>query len=297
MGVPILERCFAPRVLPGAIRNRSWVHPLVRASAIEVDGFLWDTADLPRPGADERPYAYLVVSGRCALARSGVVLSAGEAVWLPSYAGSFDEGTVSTGAPHRAIALRVAPELFDATPNAHGTVVRIDARARDLARLYAALRGAESDDQAASVAAELLVRMRAHGVALRPDVGAVFVDRRRAEEQRVADALSRAMTIEARPALVDLQEGLAISDRQLRRNLGAFLRRYRMPFAGWRELQRSYSLTMACVGLSLPGARTEVVARAVGFASATGMCHALQHAGLRRPQEVARRAAELRHAV
>ena len=60
--MPFIAREFAPRTLPGLIRNRSWVHPLVRVSAVTMSAFLFDSARLPVCPPDDRAYVYLLVS-------------------------------------------------------------------------------------------------------------------------------------------------------------------------------------------------------------------------------------------
>jgi AraC-like DNA-binding protein len=256
-----------------------------------MSAFLFDSARLPVCTPDDRAYVYLLVSGRAFLPVAGVALEAPSGFCAPSVGWSFEQGCVADGEPHRAIALRIDPRLIEHAPG----VAILDARGWSLHRLHAQLDRTEHEPEAISVAIELLERLRSAGVGLSGSIGSRLCRADAREDHRLADGLSRALTVDAtRPTLVDLHDELRLSDRQLRRRLAGFLQTYRMPFASWRQLQQSYSLTVACIALSLPGARTEVVSRAVGFASPTGLCHALRAAGLRQPQEIARCALELR---
>ena len=105
-GVSVITRTFATPGLPGRLTNRSWLGADMRVSAIEMEGFVWDSALLPRPPSDGRAYVVLPLEGPVRVLAAGVVVGPGEGVVFPSVDASFDERVVIFPR-HRAVALRV----------------------------------------------------------------------------------------------------------------------------------------------------------------------------------------------
>ncbi len=279
-----LVRAFAPRGVPGRIVNQSWLGARVRASAVTMDGFLWDGDALPRPPEDHRAYFVLPVVGDVHVLARGIVARPGQAVVFGSAAASFDESVV-VASPHRALALRIDRALV--RPLAEPLVVGVPSALAGAA--FEAIRRGEPPPLA-----ELARVLEREGVLVGGDLEAPVA--MNAADASVARALGRALTFDGdRPTLVDLERaGMPVSTRQARRRVDGFLARHRMPFAHWRELRQSFVLTGTVLALSLDGARTGAVARAAGFASPAGLCHALKHAGLPAPGAIARAAARLR---
>jgi AraC-like DNA-binding protein len=86
-----------------------------------------------------------------------------------------------------------------------------------------------------------------------------------------------------RPALSDLEERLALSPRQIERNISALgtLPAHRLSF---RDALRRWRTMMACLALaSDDGPSLADVARATGYGSAIALCHAFTRQNLPPP--------------
>jgi hypothetical protein len=295
--VPFLRRTFEPQLIEGSLVNRSWLQPLVRLSAIDSAGFTWcpERGSLPRPEEDDRVYVHLVVAGRLHRLSTGEVLEPGSGLVTSSYRAAFEEDALAFVGAHRAVALRLDRRLVR-----HTSSGIVHAPLEVLVTIQRSLRRTRSRAAAHGMVVELLELLRIDGLPVVDDAVELIegsVDE--GDGDAIADRLSHALTVSTLlPAWVDLTSaGPPQSERQVRRRLGAFLRRYGMPFASWRELRQSFCLTIAALAMSLPEARTDVVARTAGFASPSSLCHALQRAGLGTPQQIARQAALLRRAL
>jgi hypothetical protein len=294
--VPFLRRTFDPERLGGSLVNRSWLHPRVRLSAIESVGFTWspDAGSLPRPEEDGRVYVHLVVEGRLHLLSTGEVLEPGSGIVTTSYRASFeDEGLAFVGG-HRAVALRLDRRLV-AAPQRGVVHVPLDV----LRAIHRSIGRTSSEAGARGTTLALLALLEVEGLRVAADAEVQLGEESTEDDAALAARLSYALTVDSTlPAWIDLLSvGASGSERHVRRQLGAFLLRHGMPFASWRELRQSFCLTTAALAMSLPGARTDVVARAAGFSSATSLCHALHRAELDAPQQIATRAAALRRAL
>lgn len=281
--VTFLDRTIAPAGLAGRITNRSWLGRYVRASAITMEGFLWDSDELPTPPDDGRAYVVFPLTGPVQLVARDTIVSTRHGVLFESAHASFGERHVIT-APHRALALRV-----DASLVAHRSAPLVFPAPSVVADVHAAI--ARGDPPSLGPLGRAL---RSLGILVAEELERAPVAS--PGDSRTARALSRALSPSAeRPTLVDVESGgLEWSSRHVRRRIDDFLARHHMPFSHWRELRQSYVLTSAVLGLSLHGARLERVARAVGFSSPTSLCHALERNGLSSPGHIAREAARMR---
>ena len=290
--MPYVARTFAPRELAGSLVNRSWLTPDLRVSQIAMRGFVWNPSPgcLPLVAEDHRVYVHWVVGGRGHLLASGQSLEAGDALVARSFRASLCDQRLALVGDHQAIALRfeagvrpVGADVFRLSPE----------RAKSA---YDALTRARCDADALAVARDIAAMLAAHGLSLAHEPLSTAP---RAGDSALAAGLTRALTFAAaRPALGDLRFGeMAVTERQLHRRLRDFFRYFRMPFATWRDMRQSFCLTTASLAMTLPDARTDHVARASGFASATSLCHALQRVGLASPQELAAASRELSRAL
>ncbi len=160
--------------------------------------------------------------------------------------------------------------------------------------MHHTLSGSTSLEAGAKILHRLLEVLRANGLPTAEDArGLVDAHAPLASDEPIAGVLSRALSLSGElPMFVDLAGHT--TERHRRRQLSSFLQRYGMPFSSWVDLRQSLSLTTATLSLSLPNVHTELVARATGFASPTGLCHALRRFDLDAPQQIARRTAALR---
>jgi hypothetical protein len=279
-----IERAFAPNALPGRLVNRSWLGANARASAIEMEGFAWDSAVLPRPPDDGRAYLVLPLVGAIHLVERGWVVRPGQAVLFASARASFDERVVIFS-PHRALALRIERSLIATARLPHVFDVPVEPAGR--------AHGAITQHEVPALA-PIASHLCSAGVLRGGDLEAPGLEH--VGDEPVARALSRALTFAGeRPGLVDLQvDGMNVGARQARRRVEGFLARHRMPFAHWRELRQSLILTGAVLGLGVPGIRIGTVAKAAGFASPAGLCHGFERSGLPAPSAIVHAAQRLR---
>jgi AraC-like DNA-binding protein len=133
--------------------------------------------------------------------------------------------------------------------------------------------------------------LRAEGLAvvLDPAVAPPAVD---APDQVYMTALDRALsTLGEAPAVVDLEEVLGCDRRTIVRRTRAVHERHALHGLGgtdFRAVRDFYRLLVATILASHERATTEGVARAVGYASPTALCHAFHRVGLPAPSAVRR---------
>lgn len=278
--MPYVRRSFTLNPLGVLLRNDSWLTPTLRASAITLDGLVWDSRSLPAPPNDGRAFVYVVIEGR--YFAHGRVYEAGDAVFFPSYVETFSSPCFATGSPHRAVALRLHDRDLAG--------IEASSVPRDLAlAAYEAIVG-----RAADPTAPLEALGRALG--LGPRVCPRETSTPHAHDEGMAAALSTALCgPRGLPHLVDLD--LPNSSRHARRRLDAFLSRYAMPFRHFRELRASFTLTATVSLLGRPELRLVDIAQAIGFSSAPALCHALERAGLDSPGAIRMRFAEARSEI
>lgn len=138
----------------------------------------------------------------------------------------------------------------------------------------------ESLDAAASDVVDVL---RAEGFPLSPEA----VPAADAETRRLAAAVESSLaSFATQPTSLDLSRALGVGEHHALRRANAWFRRFYFSVHGWREYLRVRRLDLGAFFMGRPGARTEDVARALGFRSPTSFCHAFQTAGLPSPRAV-----------
>ena len=90
------------------------------------------------------------------------------------------------------------------------------------------------------------------------------------------------------PTLQEVGVEIGLSERQLERDIEAFLERTPGLGDGWRDATRRLRLRLALLLSSAPGVTIAEVARRVGYSNATAMRRAFQEAGLAAPSEIQR---------
>ncbi len=288
----LLRELTCPKPL-SQVRNRSWLHPLVRASAVETTGCVYDSALLPTPGDDERLHFYLTLSGSVFVGRALRQTASG--LLFQSHRATFDGRFVAFGEPHKAVALRLEKCVFG-EPLAG--VVEFSVPPEIVEATFNVLRASDDERSAAVAVSSLLSYLRSMGFGIQiPDgelLATIDVSER---DLAIAHALTNAMTLSGvRATKVDFSSVVG-SERQLQRVLGAFFEKYKMPFSHWREVQQSFALTMSVLLMTAEGAETRLCAQMLGYASSAGLCHALSRNALPSPQQIGRLANEFRRNV
>jgi hypothetical protein len=96
-----------------------------------------------------------------------------------------------------------------------------------------------------------------------------------------------------RPMVVDLDQVLGLSTRQINRVVAAFNARYGFNSLGWLDTRSRRRLMMGATLMTAPGADTETVAAAVGYGSPAAFCRAVGEAGLPSPATIAKAVRDL----
>jgi hypothetical protein len=105
--------------------------------------------------------------------------------------------------------------------------------------------------------------------------------------QRVADALGRNLSrIGTQPGTAELERELGLSRRRIAQLVGELASRYGLNGTDWRTMRDRWRVLASLLAMSHPLARTEAVARAVGYGSANALCHAYREASLPSPSQV-----------
>ena len=102
--------------------------------------------------------------------------------------------------------------------------------------------------------------------------------------QRVADAVGRNLSrLGDSPGMAELERELGVSRRRVAQLVGELAGRYGLNGTDWRTMRDRWRVLASLLAMSNPAARTEVVARAVGYGSANALCHAYREANLPSP--------------
>jgi len=198
---------------------------------------------------------------------------------------SFGEGTLAMG-DLGLLETRFEPEarvlMIDYAAIPLGTMDagagRIAVRTR--ARLAAALDVADEAERAAAVVALL----RAEGLPLEGVTETELAAPSAASDRLLAGALSSLFSnLEAAPMTVDLERRLGLSRRRVVDLVGHFAETYDLDARSFRTLHRRWRVMAGSALMTHPQARTEEVARQVGYGSARAFCHAFAAAGLPSP--------------
>jgi hypothetical protein len=291
-GVPELDASVATTAL---VHSGYRVH-VIRNRGVVCDDELF-LPFIARVGRVSRSVLTVIVEGRARVRLPAGFerwLDAGDVVLLPEKAivAMRQEGSPS----FRSVALEWDPGTFGTTVASAPDATRLDASA--MARVAAAADALEScrDVRRASVLlADLVALLGSRGAPFGRVASHDLVE----PASPVAVELSRALdqvlsSLDGGPALVDLDAALGLSPRQLNRVVADFNLRYGFNSLGWRDTRNRRRLLVGATMMTAVGARTELVSRAMGYASPTSLCHAFALAGLPSPGVTAERVAGLR---
>ena len=280
------------------VATKALVHTAYRVHVVHNRNVVCDDEiflpAIARVGRVSRPVLTIVLAGRARVRADGFErwLAAGDVTLLPTKAAV---AMRQEGAEFRSVAIEWDEgPLGDAvrpTPDATRLSVRDDARVQAIA---GALEACDDEHQAAALLAKLLAILRSVGVGLERAEAASLVEEPDDQTQQLSSALDAVLSrLDAGPALTDL-DALGLSSRQINRIVSRFNERYGFNSAGWRDTRNRRRLLVGATMMTAAGARTELVARAMGYASPTSFCHAFDLAGLPSPGTVAEAVAKLR---
>jgi hypothetical protein len=291
-GVPELDASVATTAL---------VHTGYRVHVIHNRGVVCDDElflpSIARVGRVSRSVLTVIVEGRGRVRLpSGFErwLEAGDVVLLPEKAivAMRQEGSPS----FRSVALEWDPGTFGATVASAPDVTRLDGAAMArVARVATALESCRDAGRAATLLADLVSLLGSRGAPFARVVSRDLIEPAPQAVVALSHALDHVLSsLDGGPALVDLDAALGLSPRQLNRVVADFNQRYGFNSLGWRDTRNRRRLLVGATMMTAAGARTELVSRAMGYASPTGFCHAFALAGLPSPGITAETVASLR---
>lgn len=134
-----------------------------------------------------------------------------------------------------------------------------------------------------TAASEVVEALRAEGFPLVADA----VPAADAATRRLASAVESSLrSFASQPTSADLADALGVGEHHALRRANAWFRRFYFSVNGWREYLRVRRLDLGAFFMGRPDARTEDVARTLGFRSPTSFCHAFKAGGLPSPRAV-----------
>ena len=293
-----LRRAAIPE-LGAALATHAFVHTGYRVHVIHNSGVVCDDdlflPTITRIGRIARPVLTVVLAGRARIRSHGFErwLEPGHVVLLPVKA---VVAMRQEGSPFRSVAIEWDPgTLGGAAPSLPDGVV-LDARARDrVMTCVQALESQPTPENAAAHLAELVAILRAQGAPFVPVEAGELYEPPGEPIIRLSRVLDTVLShLEQGPSMVDLDTALGLSPRQINRIVTAFNKRYGFNSLGWRDTRNRRRLLVGASMMTADGSRTELVARALGYSSPTGFCHALEKAGLPSPGATADVVARLR---
>jgi hypothetical protein len=292
------RRAAIPEI-EAAVATKALVHTGYRVHVIRNYGVICDDdlflPSMARIGRTSRAVLTVVLAGRARIRVDGSAggashtpvgferwLEAGDVVLLPVKA---VVAMRQEGAPFRSIAIEWDAGTLASGVSAEPQGVTLDAIAfARMLRLADALESSADTASASVVLADILSVLRAQGAPFDPVQARDLVEPVAEPVVRLARALDAVLSRLAHaPALVDLDSALGLSLRQINRVVTQFNRRYGFNSLGWRDTRNRRRILVGATMMTARGARTELVARAMGYSSPTGFCHALDLAGLPAP--------------
>ncbi len=281
-----VRRVTVPEI-DAAVATTALVHTGYRVHVIHNQRVVCDDdlflPSMARIGRISRPVLTVIIAGRARIRAHGYErwLDAGDVVLLPVKAVSMRQ----EGSPFRSIAIEWDSGTLGATAIATPETHRLDSVA--FARISSLAETLETCTNAATaslVLADIVSLLRAQGAPFTRAGAKDLVEPVADPVVRLGRALDVVLSRLAQaPALVDLDTALGLSVRHMNRVITQFNRRYGFNSLGWRDTRNRRRLLVGATMMTAPGARTELVARAMGYSSPTGFCHALGLAGLPSP--------------
>jgi hypothetical protein len=270
------------RISTFAVAHGAYRVHVVRNRNVTCDDGIY-LAAMARLGHVSRPVLTVILRGtaRVRVASYERWLGPGDMLAVP------EKGRVAMrqqGERFESVAIEWTPGTIagNACAIEHG---RLDARA--LASVIAATERLHQTDDTANAAAclgDLLSTLRACGAPFDHVEAGELVTPVPERVVRLSRALDDALSrLDGGPMLVDLEATLKLSQRQIHRIVTRFNRDYGFNSGGWRDTVSRRRLLVGSSLMTAPGARTDTIARALGYASPTGFCHALALADLPSP--------------
>lgn len=292
----VSHRRFRVPALGVRMDSHLLLHSQFRISVWAREGVLLDEAvlarklDISRPSVRSLLFVPLIGGMGVELAGSKVWLDTGECLLTSWRHGSMQrsEGASLTLAVEWEEGLvgrqRIrSPQSFRLSPGSREAL--LDASLR----LMGSRSGAPGLPALANCILEVL---RSEGAPFEATEAACLEEEVDARMVQLEAAMDRALSVDgkrASPMLVDLEEPLGMTRRQVQWTLRSYLGRYHFTSRnGWRDILQMWRISRGAALLTAPAATTEFVAEILGYSCPTAFCRAFAGAGLPSPGEIRR---------
>ena len=264
------------------VHTRLRLHAVSNARVVNEDMLLMRAYG--RAGRVERPIVTVLLDGEARVSAHGqhVWLEPGDVVAVDS------KGEIrmrQAGAAFASLAFEWEPGFVG---RRGAPVERWRASGGQLERLREIWRGVRGDADAAELVAGLLAVLAEVGAPLERRAPSELADDPLPHAQEITRALDRVLSSLAdQPMMLDLQEHLGLSTRQLNRIIAEYNERYGFNSAGWIDTRNRRRLMFGATFMTVPAAVARDVAEVVGYRSAAAFTRALRSAGLPAPSAIA----------
>ena len=278
-----------------AVHTRYRVHVVENRNVVSEDALSMRAFD--RKGQVGRPVVTVVLDGHARLRayEQERWLARGDCSVIESKA-AISMRQSRAGEPFASVAIEWELGALGGTRPEGFTVRTLSERAIDVVTKQAeVLRARDATiDAAATAIAEMLRVLRDAGAPFDVPSPETLIEPVPEQTLLLARALDELLSdLRKRPMVVDLDQVLGLSTRQINRVVAAFNERYGFNSVGWLDTRSRRRLMMGAALMTAPGADTETVAAAVGYSSPAAFCRAVGEAGLPSPAAIAKAVRDL----
>lgn len=281
-------RTVRAKSLAASLSNAAVIHTRLRLHAVENERVVNEDMMLlrayQRSGRVERPVITVLLDGEARVSAHDehVWLAPGDVVAVDS------KGEVrmrQAGAKFASLALEWEPGFVGRRP---GPVERFRAPEPACARLREIWRGVRAGGEPAELVSALLSVLADLGAPVEAKPPRALDEPPTAHAQEITRALDSVLSnLEDQPMMLDLQDQLHLSARQLNRVIAEYNERYGFNSSGWIDTRNRRRLMLGATFMTVPGAIAREVASVVGYRSAAAFTRALRSAGLPPPSAIA----------
>ncbi|HEY1959439.1 MAG TPA: AraC family transcriptional regulator [Polyangiaceae bacterium] len=284
--------------LAASLSNAALIHTRLRLHAVENERVVNEDMLLlrayGRSGRVERPVITVLLEGEARVSAHGrnEWLSPGDVIAVDS------KGEVrmrQAGAKFASLAFEWEPGFVGGRG---GPVERWRAPDRALARLREVWTGLRGDGDPAALVEALLAVLAELGAPVEPKPARELDEPPAPHAQDITRALDRVLSnLEGQPMMLDLQDQLHLSPRQLNRVIAEYNERYGFNSSGWIDTRNRRRLMFGATFMTVPDAVAREVAGVVGYRSAAAFTRALRMAGLPPPSAIAAEVEQIARAL
>ncbi len=279
----------------GAVRgahfalHRSLSASVVRTRGVVVERLLFQGELRQPPRSTPRQTIQILLSGRMRL-RSG-----GAERWLEPGDVSIEPAETRSDLVERWEGEPFEIACFEWQPDFGGAPRVRDWRVERLASsdvawlraFSAALPHAQDGEPSAVHVSNALARLSAAGLPVPAVPARALIETLSTQKRELAHTFGRMLSnLSDRPMMVDIEDAMGRSARQMQRVVSKFFDGYNFTPCGWRERRDRWRIEMGATLMTAPHATTEAVATALGYTGPQAFCLAMARAGVPSPGEI-----------